>query len=293
MPSGATGATTLTGTTSQGSITGGKGGGAAISDASTFTTITGKPSRNATNAVTGPPPPSTTDPALPGTSGAGASGTATPGITDPPGPKPRPSSIVTSVSEPPDPAVSPRCQKGPKEGPGILSNAGFEGGDEGPGAEPWTFDSASPWTQSWGLADSGADGTCRSYRATLARSSDGTGEASQVWQGRLRSPAYQVAPGRRWRLAFWVRFAEQNSFRVDVVVGVATGTPVVSAIAWRDSPPGGGWKQIVADFAPDPAARELEVQFWCLLDGALQNTVWIDTVDLAPAPVVFVDPVVF
>lgn len=257
-----------------------------MADPSTFTSITGNPSRNATGGVTGLPPNSTTDPATPKTPPAGAADTATSAITGGPDPTLRPSSIVTSVSEPPDPAVSPSCTKG--EDPGILDNAGFEED----GAEPWDFDSASPWTQSWGQAATGANGTCRSFRVTLARSTDGTDEASRLWAARLRSPEYTVRPGRSWHLEFAVRFAEQNSARVAVVAGAAFGKPVATAIAWRDFAPDGGWKQIVADFTPDPAARTLEIQFWYLLDGALQNTIWIDTVNLAPAPVVFVDPIV-
>ena len=123
---------------------------------------------------------------------------------------------------------------------------------------------------------------------------DGAGEASQLWAFRLRSPAYTVRPGRAWRLSFWVRFAEQNSARVVVVAGSAADRPVATAIAWRDfAAPreNAGWRRIVADFTADPDARVLELQFWYLLDGSLQNTVWIDTVDLSPSPVVFVDPI--
>ncbi|KAK8008113.1 hypothetical protein PG991_010664 [Apiospora marii] len=163
----------------------------------------------------------------------------------------------------------------------MIENGGFERG-----LSPWQVGAFEPLltdyyiTKPDGAPGSGADGSCRSLAVDLTNGGDNWG--GQWWDFELRSPVViRLSPSpQRYVLSFSLKFALANQARV---VAVLDGVRVATVVAERDSAGGAGaWTQWGVTFELGAKRNFAVLRFEYYLNGASENTIWIDGIDIAP-----------
>ncbi|KAK7985692.1 hypothetical protein PG988_003314 [Apiospora saccharicola] len=161
----------------------------------------------------------------------------------------------------------------------MIENGGFERG-----LSPWQVGAFEPLLTDYYITkpdvDSGSEGSCRSLAVDLLNGGDNWG--AQWWDFELRSPVViRLSPSpQRYVLSFSLKFAIANQARV---VAVLDGERVATVVAERDSSAGAGaWTQWGVTFELGAKRNFAVLRFEYYLNGASENTIWIDGIDISP-----------
>lgn len=165
----------------------------------------------------------------------------------------------------------------------MIDNGGFERG-----LSPWQINAFEPLLTDYYITKpdngSGSDGSCRSLAVDLLNGGDNWG--TQWWDFELRSPVViRLSPSpQRYVLSFSLKFAIANQARV---VAVLDGEPVATVVAERgadneESAGAGQWTQWGVTFELGAKRNFAVLRFEYYLNGASENTIWIDGIDIAP-----------
>ena len=160
----------------------------------------------------------------------------------------------------------------------MIENGGFERG-----LSPWQVGAFEPLLTDYYItppgAGSGSAGSCRALAVDLTNGGDNWG--GQWWDFELRSPVVlRLSPSpQRYVLSFSLKFAQANQARV---VAVLDGVPLATVVAERGGAAVGAWTQWGVAFELGARRNFAVLRFEYYLNGAGENTVWIDGIDIAP-----------
>ncbi|KAK7984551.1 hypothetical protein PG989_011953 [Apiospora arundinis] len=180
---------------------------------------------------------------------------------------------------------APTCT--PTQDTVMIDNGGFERG-----LSPWQVGAFEPLLTDFYITKpdvgSGSAGSCRSLAVDLMNGGDNWG--AQWWDFELRSPVVlRLSPSpQRYVLSFSLKFALANQARVAAVLdGVTVATVVAergadSSLLEGSAASATRWTQWGVVFELGARRNFGVVRFEYYLNGAPENTIWIDGIDIAP-----------
>lgn len=165
----------------------------------------------------------------------------------------------------------------------MIDNGGFERG-----LGRWQVGAFQPLMTDYYITDpepgSGSAGSCRSLAVWLVNGGWNWG-STQWWDFELRNPVVlQLSPApQQYVLSFSIKFALANQARVEAELD---GVTVASVVAERGADNNGNghsdWTQWGVVFKLGARRDFGALRFKYFLNGAPENTIWIDAIDIAP-----------